>query len=259
MDKLKVGILGLRRGYSHLCNFLGVEGAEVIGAADRVGKWRQRAAEIAPDGTKIVSEFEELLELQPDAVVVATNGRCQAEHTIQALEAGCHVMSEVPGAFTHEEINRIILTRERCDRQYMLAENSCFLDFLRYWRKWVMADRFGPISIAEGEYLHYLPATMVDAEFNQHTPTQWREDNLQDLVPSWRSDQPPIQYLTHDLGPLLEVLDDRVVSVTCMNGPYWCRETPLRADGQIGLFLTAKGTPRASGHCNTGEVKMVTR
>jgi len=31
--------------------------------------------------------------------------------------------------------------------------------------------------------------------------------------PVWRADQPPIQYLTHDLGPLLEVLDDRVVSV----------------------------------------------
>jgi len=242
VDKLKVGILGLRRGYSHLCNFLATDGAEVIGAADRVEKWRLRAAEKAPAGTKIVSEFEELLALQPDAVVVATNGRCQAGHAIQAMEAGCHVMSEVPGAFTQEEINHIILTKERYDKQYMLAENSCFLDFLRYWRKWVVANRFGPISIADGEYLHYLPGSMIDVEYNQHTPTQWREQDLPHLTPSWRSDQPPIQYLTHDLGPLLEVLDDRVASVTCMDGPYWSREAPLRADGQVGLFLTAKGT-----------------
>lgn len=243
MAKLRVGILGLRRGFSHLRNFLAVDDAEVIGAADRVEKWRNRAAEhVDPKKVKLVREFEELLELKPDAVVIASNGRCQAGHAIQAMAAGCHVMSEVPGAFTHEEINHIILTAERYERQYMLAENSCFLDFLRYWRKWIVEDRFGPISIAEAEYLHYLPTSMVGEERNQFSPTQWRQQNLQGLQPLWRADQPPIQYLTHDLGPLLNVLDDRVVLVTCMSGPYWCSEAPLRPDGQIALFRTAKGS-----------------
>jgi predicted dehydrogenase len=243
LAKLRVGILGLRRGLSHLRNFMAVEDAEVIGAADRVEKWRNRAAEIVdPQKVKLVCEFEELLELKPDAVVVASNGRCQAAHAIQAMAAGCHVMSEVPGAFTHQEINHIILHAERYQRQYMLAENSCFLDFLRYWRKWILEDRFGPISIAEAEYLHYLPTSMVDEEHNQYSPAEWRERDLQGLRPLWRADQPPIQYLTHDLGPLLEVLDDRVVSVTCMSGPTWSREAPLRPDGQIALFRTAKGS-----------------
>ena len=245
MDKLRVGILGLRRGYSHLRNFLSVEGAEVIGAADRVEKWRDRGRELTEKqgaDTVFVAEFEELLAMKPDAVVVASNGRCQAAHAVEALAAGCHVMSEVPGAFTHEEINHIILASERYDKQYMLAENSCFLDFLRYWRKWIVGGRFGPISIAEGEYLHYLPTSMVDAQRDQWTPTQWREENLMGLDPLWRADQPPIQYLTHDLGPLLNVLNDRVASVTCVSGPTWCREAPLRSDGQIALFLTAKGT-----------------
>lgn len=57
----------------------------------------------------------------------------------------------------------------------------------------------------------------------------------------WCADQPPIQYLTHDLGPLLEVLDDRVVSVACREGPWWQTQTPLRSDGQIALFQTAAG------------------
>ena len=68
----------------------------------------------------------------------------------QAMEAGCHVMSEVPGAFTQEEIMHIVATADRTGKQYMLAENSCFLDFLRYWRKWILEDRFGSISIADG-------------------------------------------------------------------------------------------------------------
>lgn len=243
MEKLRVAILGAKRGRAHLRNFLAVEEAEVIGCADLHENWRDFARDfIAPEKVKMVTEFEELLDLKPDAVVIASNGRCQAGHAIQAMEAGCHVMSEVPGAFTHEEINRVILAQERYGKQYMLAENSCFLDFLRYWRKWLLEDRFGPVSIAEGEYIHYLPATMMDQTNTGHTPTAWQEENLSGLTPSWRADQPPIQYLTHDLGPLLNVLDDHVVSVTCQSGPYWCKEAPLRSDGQIALFKTAKGS-----------------
>ncbi len=244
MDKLKVGILGLRRGLSHLRNFLNTEEAEVIGAADRIEKWRHRAAEsIQKMGHKVrfVSEFEELLSLKPDAVVIASNGRLQAQHAIQAMESGCHVLSEVPGAFTQEEILHLAMTVESTGRQYMLAENSSFMNFLRYWRRWVVEGRFGSVSLADGEYLHYLPATMVNSEGDTFTPSQGREQGFEDVRPVWRADQPPIQYLTHDLGPLLEVLDDRVVSVNCMEGPWWNPETPLRSDGQFALFKTASG------------------
>jgi len=244
MDKLKVGILGLRRGLSHLRNFLNTEEAEVVGAADRIHQWRARAAETVAGMDRqvtIVSDFEELLELRPDAVAIASNGRQQGAHAVQALEAGCHVLSEVPGAFTQEEILHIARTAERTGKQYMLAENSSFLGFLRYWRRWVEEGRFGAISMADGEYLHYLPTSMVDAAGNQFTPAQVREQGLGHTLPLWRGDQPPIQYLTHDLGPLLEVLDDRVVTVNCVEGPWWNSEAPLRADGQYALFKTARG------------------
>jgi predicted dehydrogenase len=244
MDKVKVGVLGLRRGLSHLRNFLLTEEAEVIGAADRIQQCRDRAAETAAGmdcKVPMVGEFEELLEMRPDAVVIASNGRLQKQHTIQALEAGCHVLSEVPGAFTQEEILHIAATVEATGKQYMLAENSSFLAFLRYWRRWVLEGRFGAISMADGEYLHYLPTTMVNDEGEQFTPQQVRQLGITGVKPVWRADQAPIQYLTHDLGPLLEVLDDRVVSVNCVEAPYWNAETPLRSDGQYALFKTAKG------------------
>ncbi|MBT3289591.1 MAG: Gfo/Idh/MocA family oxidoreductase [Victivallales bacterium] len=243
MDKLRIGILGLGRGLTHVRNLLRIDNAEVIGAADQIAKWRDRARETVGDHPmRIVNEFEELLEMQPDAVVIASNGRMQAGHSVQALTAGCHVLSEVPGAFTQEEIHHIVLAKERYGKQYMLAENSCFLDFLRYWRRWVVDGRFGPVAFAEGEYLHYLPNSMILPDRTKVTPKQVREENLQDVRPLWRADQPPIQYLTHDLGPLLNVMNDTVASVTCSNGPYWCPEAPLRTDGQIALFKTAKGS-----------------
>ena len=173
MRKLRIGILGLRRGLTHLRNLMQVEEAHVIGCADRIQERRQRAAEaIAPDAVPMLEEFDALLETGPDAVVVASNGRCQAAHAVQALEAGCHVFSDVPGAFTEREVLDIVAAVKRTGKEYMLAENLCFLDFLRYWRKWIVEDRFGPISIAEGEYLHYLPRTMVDANGKTWTPTE---------------------------------------------------------------------------------------
>ena len=244
MEKLKVGILGLRRGMAHLHNFLAVEEAEVIGIADRLPD-RQEAAEKAMrekgNQGRICNEYEELLAMQPDAVVVASNGRAQCGHALMALDAGCHVLSEVPGAFSLEEWLKIRAAVERTGKQYMMAENLCFMDFIRYWRKWIETGQYGEMSLVEAEYLHYLPNTMTTADGKFYKPSEVRDQGIKDAVPTWRADQPPIGYLTHDLGPLLEVLDDRVVSVSCMGGPWRCEEAPLRSDGQIALFHTAKG------------------
>ena len=243
MGRLRVGILGLRRGRTHVRNFLALDEAVVIGVADRLEKCREAVREpVEAQGGKVVAEFDELLAMQPDAVAIVSNGKLQVEHACQAMEAGCHVLSEIPGANAEGELIRLRDTVERTGRFYMLGENACFWDFLRHWRKWVAEDQFGPISMAEGEYLHYLPHTLRTAEGEGLMPSEAMARGLADVVPVWRADQPPIQYLTHDLGPLLEVLDDRCVSVSCRSAPWRCKEAPLRSDGQIALFETAKGT-----------------
>ncbi|MGD8239606.1 MAG: Gfo/Idh/MocA family oxidoreductase, partial [Armatimonadota bacterium] len=95
MGKLTVGVLGLRRGLAHLRNFLAIEEAEVIGGADRFPDCRERAQEMmGPGGGKVVPEYDDLLAMQPDAMVIASNGKQQVEHACRALEAGCHVLSE---------------------------------------------------------------------------------------------------------------------------------------------------------------------
>lgn len=245
MDKLRVGILGLGRGFTHLKNFLALEEVEVIGACDRFPLLRERAQEpiaAAKSSTPILEEFDQLLALAPDAIMVATNGKLQVDHACQALDAGCHVLSEVPGAHTQEECMRLRATVEYTGKTYMLAENTCYWDFFRYFRKWVAKDLFGPISIAEGEYIHHLPATLFRPDGTRHSPTAARAADYQDVEPIWRADQPPIQYLTHDLGPLLEIIDDRCISVSCRSAPFRNSDAPLRCDGQIALFQTAKGT-----------------
>ncbi len=247
MERLRVGVLGLGRGMTHLRNFLALENALVVGACDQLPGRRERgqarAAEAGAAGaeTRLVPELEDLIDLRPDAVVVASNGKLQVQHAIQIMDAGCHVLSEVPGAYTEEECVRLRAAVERTGKTYMLGENTCYWDFFRYFRKWVAEGRFGAMSIAEGEYIHCLPATLRLPDGSSITPTAARAEGRTDTEPSWRADQPPIQYLTHDLGPLLEVLDDRCVSVTCRSAPWRSPDAPLRSDGQIALFQTAKG------------------
>ncbi len=245
MEKIRVGILGLRRGVAHLRNFLATEQAEVIAACDRFPYYREQARSMLNregESTEILAEYDDLLERRPDAVVIASNGKLQVEHACMAMEAGCHVLSEVPGADSEHELVRLRDTVERTGLTYMLAENACYAGFVPYWRKWIKEDRFGPVSIAEAEYLHYLPETLFTSDGNRLSPSQAHSAGGVNAKPIWRADQPPIQYLTHDLGPLLEILEDRAVSVTCLSAPWRSREAPLRSDGQIALFHTQKGT-----------------
>jgi predicted dehydrogenase len=250
MDQLKIGILGLRRGMTHLRNFLALDQARVIGACDLLENNRQRAAKViaeAPAKTgeihdvTFVSDLDALLDLKPDAVVIASHPSMHARHACQILAAGCHVLSEVPGAYTPDEWLEIRAAVEQSGRHYMLAENLSFMDFIRYWRRWFLQGRLGAVSMAETEYLHYLPETLTTPDGQTLTPSQARDQKSGDAVPNWRASLPPIQYLTHDLGPILEILDDRCVSVTCLSAPWRCPETPLRPDGHMALFRTANG------------------
>jgi len=242
MERLRVGVVGLRRGLAHVRSLLRLEKAELVAVADRNPAYRERASALihaAGASCRVLTEYDELLHEKLDAVVVATNGKLQVEHACMALEAGCHVLCEVPGMYTLAEAIRLRECVERTQRLYMLAENTCFYRYLPYWRKWILEDRFGPICLAEGEYVHYLPETMMLPDGTRIRPSAAR--GRTDVRPIWRADQPPIQYLMHDLGPILELIDDRVTSVTCRSGPWWQIEAPLRPDGQIALFETAKG------------------
>ena len=122
----------------------------------------------------------------------------------------------------------------------MLAENTCYYGFVKQWQREVAAGRIGEVMYAEGEYLHdvrglyhrnpTLPRGTSHEEIARHP----------DTVRTWRATLHPVNYLTHDLGPILEVLDDRCVSVSCLStpsslGPGYC------AAAEVAIFKTAKG------------------
>lgn len=87
---------------------------------------------------------------------------------------------------------------------------------------------FGEISYAEAEYLHALD------------PEEFAPDNYP--PGHWRTINPAVKYLTHELGPLLYIMNDKCVSVSGMEAdtvynPYF---PDIKSTG-VALIKTEKG------------------
>lgn len=107
---MKVAIAG--------CGLIGRKRAEALHEDDRlVGCFdvaRRSAADLAAAfGTVACPSMEALLALRPDAVVVAVTHERLADLSIQALEAGAHVLVEKPAGLSVAQIDELIATSNR--------------------------------------------------------------------------------------------------------------------------------------------------
>jgi predicted dehydrogenase len=88
---------------------------EVCGIADPADAARDAAAGLVPAAVS-ARTLEELLELGPDGVVIATPSALHAEQAIAALEAGCAVFCQKPLARTAAETAAVLAAARRANR-----------------------------------------------------------------------------------------------------------------------------------------------
>jgi predicted dehydrogenase/GNAT superfamily N-acetyltransferase len=192
-----VGACGRGGSFSAVCRALpGVEvtavcdtnEADLPGAAQEYG-----AAAFTDLGAMLAASVV-------DAVVIATPMPCHAPQAVQALEAGVHVLSEVPAAVSLDECRALTLAAGRSQALYAMAENYLYSPQNVAIRAMVREGLFGQVYYAEGEYLHELK------QLNEITP--WRR--------RWQTGIDGNTYPTHSLGPILQWMPgDRVESVSC--------------------------------------------
>ena len=218
---IKIGVAGLRRGRSLLSVFAQRKDVQVVAICDRD---HERLHKIASEFhvPNTFDQYSDFLSSNLDAVVIATPAPLHADHTIMALQAGCHVLCEVPAVFSVEEGQRVVAAVEQSGQVYMMGENMNYHHYVRDWKERVHRGELGQVFYAEAEYIH-------DCRKIMHGP-----DN-------WRAQMPPIYYCTHSLGPLLDILDDRCVSVVGLH--TGCHTAPELGviDMEVGLFRTQKG------------------
>lgn len=178
------------------------------------------------------ADYADLLALRPDCTMIFTPPPLHASMAIRALEAGSDVMCEVPAAWTLEEARDLVRAVRRTGRRYYFMENCLYWGFVEAWIKMARDGRIGSVSYAEGEYIHDL-GELLDRNVAGGPKARYA---------SWRASMDPIRYCTHETGPLLSILDTRVVSATAFSTPSHVRpDLPAGADLQMAVFETACG------------------
>jgi len=205
MKPYKIGIAGTR-GKSTLRGFQAIENADVTAVCDL----DEAALNAFGDAVGIAAGrrfrvFEDMLESDIDAVVIATPMQCHVPQAIAAMLAGKHVLCEVPAAVTMDELWWLVETKERTGRTFMMAENYCYTPAVQLVKALRGKGLFGTPFYAEGEYLHEL-----DSHYLRHpdgNPT-WRA--------FWQLGRRGNFYPTHSLGPVMEwFAGDRVTEISC--------------------------------------------
>jgi predicted dehydrogenase len=119
---------------------------------------------------------------------------------------------------------------KRTGMKYMMAENYCYFHYISEWKKIVEQGKLGRIFYAEGEYIHEIVNLLVNKDTGQYY---------------WRHERPPIWYCAHTLGPILMLMDDRVVRGCGLTSGFTkmpgYEEHPGFLDIEVGLFQTQKG------------------
>ena len=229
MGKFRVGLVGVGRGSGYGRVFAHDPRCEIVACCDAKAEAVARfQSELGLDDGQCFTDYDDFISTDMDIVFLGTPIPYHAEQTIKAVEGGKHVLSEVTAASTVEDCARIVEAVRRTGKRYMLAENCCYWPFVAQWREWVASGRLGEVMYAEGEYVHNIR----DMVYDPVTRTQ-----------RWRAQRAPLHYCSHSLGPLLEIMGDRIVRASGRGEGH--RILPEGGVGgidlQVALFETEKG------------------
>lgn len=188
---IRMGIFGCNRGMS-FAKIIMMNNAEVVAVCDKDEYWLNKAKEKLGDGVAYYSDFEEFINHDMDAVLVANYFNEHAPYAIRLLEKGIHVLSECTPAGTMAECVQLVEAAEKSNATYMICENYPFMTFNREITRVCRTGTLGKFLFAEGEYNH--PNEGKDAKFAQrYIP----------YLEHWRNFTPATYYSTHALAPLM--------------------------------------------------------
>lgn len=229
MSQWRVGLVGIGRGSGYGRLFAEEPRCEIVACCDASEEALARfQRELELSDSQCFMRYEEFLAAGPEIVFLGTPIPLHADQTVAALDAGCHVLSEVTAASTLADCARIIDAVRRTGRTYMMAENCIYWHFVSQWKEWVQAGRLGTIVHAECEYLHPIPSLIFDRETGKAR---------------WRTQRAPLHYCSHSLGPILEITGDRITRAFGLgNSRHVLPEGGIGGiDMQVALFETASG------------------
>ncbi len=144
---------------------------------------------------EIMDSFEQALQSKEvNAVAIFTQRFKHGEMVIQALKAGKHVYSAVPGAVSVDELREIEALVRKTRLTYSMGETGFYRTAAIYCRKEYAKGTFGKFAYAEAQYNHDMK-NMIQS-FQSSGKEEWRK----------YAGIPPFFYPTHSTSMVLSTM-----------------------------------------------------
>ncbi|MBE6631776.1 MAG: Gfo/Idh/MocA family oxidoreductase [Ruminococcaceae bacterium] len=150
---LNIGIIGcggIANG-KHMPALKAANDCSMVAFCDIVVERAEKAAaQYGIEGAKVYEDYKELLkDPSIDVVHVCTPNRSHSFITVDALEAGKHVMCEKPMAINSEEAKKMIDAAKRTGKKLSIGYQNRFRDDSLYMKKEAEDGTFGDIYYAK--------------------------------------------------------------------------------------------------------------
>jgi len=230
-SKVRLGIIGVGlRGQSHLTLALRRSDVEVVAICDVDQRMLGMASDVIKKSGKAVPKiftgdaysWRKLLELKDlDGVIIATPWEWHAPMSIEALEAGKYVGTEVVLGITLEDHWNVVKTCERTKGHLMMLENVCYRRDVMAILNMVRKNMFGELIHLQAGYQHDLRGVKFNNGIEPYNSgAEFGEKGFSEA--HWRTAHSLYRngdlYPTHGIGPVAQFINinkgNRFVSLT---------------------------------------------
>lgn len=150
---LKVGIIGVGgiANGKHMPSLAKIPGVEMVAFCDLIEERAiQGAKKFGTSDAKVFTDYRDLLEMdEVDVVHICTTNDAHSPITVDALEAGKHVMCEKPMAINSEEARKMVDAARRTGKKLTIGYQSRFRADSQYLKKLCDAGELGNIYFAK--------------------------------------------------------------------------------------------------------------
>jgi len=218
MKKIKIGVVGGYRGTSMINYCKNADNAELVAICDKVPEVLEAQRQKC-EGLDITfyDNFDDFLQHDMDAVVLANYANEHAPFAIKALKQGKHVFSEVLPVQNMREAVELIETVEQTGLVYAYGENYCYMPAPYEMKRLYRQNKIGEFEYGECEYVHNCESIWPSITYG--------EEN------HWRNNMYSTFYCTHSLGPIIHATGLRPVSVVGFEGTRNERQDRIGAKG----------------------------
>lgn len=144
---LRVGICGSGITVVHVKGYQKIPGVEVVAIA---GPDVDRCQALADKFgiPRVFADYHDMLKLDLDAVSIGVPNKYHAQMTIDALNAGCHVLCEKPLAINAADAKRMVAAARESGKILMVAFNRRYIPNALALKQQIDAGTLGPIYYA---------------------------------------------------------------------------------------------------------------